>query len=446
MSRIVMPPRRPQFLRGILTLAVALAVMTGLAALSPAHAQNGAVLGAMESVFTLRSADLKDRFLGSGFAFETAGLVVTNAHVVGGAEAVRLLDATGRAFTGQVIGRDAARDVAAISVPGLGVRGLMPGPAPGIGAEVWAIGAPLDMGQTLTRGIISNTARQVEAAVPIRFVQHDAAVNPGSSGGPLVNGLGQVVGMNSRIADGSRHYIGISFAIGVADLSRIVKGLVEETLAPFPKLGLQLRPVSPEIAAALGREATGLLIDRVQPGEVADKAGLLAGDIVFAADGLPLARIGDLAFAIEAALEVGSLPLTLARDGQTIDIALPLATPDQSTLATRGMGGADVQRISSYRMEGLGLVVDDTARVTSVTENSPALFAGLIRGDVILAVNGTRLAAGDLRKLNITAPALIRLQRAGGVTLHVRLDPWDQGEGLRPMGGANVLDPAVVVF
>ncbi|MGO4908741.1 trypsin-like peptidase domain-containing protein [Pseudorhodobacter sp. W20_MBD10_FR17] len=439
--------RRPNFMRQIAHIVGALLVLTCIAAISPNKAAASQISAAFDSVVVLRSADTKDRFLGSGFVWQTGALVVTNAHVVGTADRVRIIDAAGAEHAGEVIGRDPLRDVAVISVTDLAAPALPLGPMPAAGDDVWALGAPLELGLTLTRGIISAQARQVDAAVPIRFVQHDAAVNPGSSGGPLLDAQGRLIGMNSRIADGSRFYVGISYAIAAQDLTRIVDGLVDETLIPFPKLGLQLRPVSREIAAALGIAASGLLVDRVQPGELAERAGLLAGDILLAAAGADLTQMGDLAFAIEAALPSQSMALTVQRQGKDITLTLSFQPVAASALAMRGIDGAGaLNRISSYRFEGLGLQFDDSAQVTTVTENSPALFAGIIRGDTVLAVNGHALTAADLRKLDITAPTLILLQRAGGATLHVILDPWDTGEGIRPVGGANILDPAIVVF
>jgi serine protease Do len=438
--------RRADFIRQIAQLLGALVLLTAMAATSPDKAAASPV-SAADSVVVLRSLDTKDRFLGSGFVWQTDALVVTNAHVVGSADSVRIVDAAGGEHAGEVIGRDPVRDVAVISVTGLAAPALPLGPAPAAGDDVWAVGAPLELGLTLTRGIISAQARQVEAAVPIRFLQHDAAVNPGSSGGPLLDAQGRLIGMNSRIADGSRFYVGISYAIAAQDLARIVSGLIDETLIPFPKLGLQLRPVNREIAAALGIEPTGLLVDRVQVGEQAEDAGLQAGDILVAAQGAQLARMGDLAFAIEAALPSQSMALTVLRHGKEIVLNLSFQPVAASALALRGIEGAGgLNRISSYRFEGLGLLLDDNALVTSVTENSPALFAGIIRGDRLLAVNGHALSGADLRKLEITASTLILLQRAGGATLHVILNPWDSGEGIRPVGGANVLDPSIVVF
>lgn len=438
--------RRVNFMRQIARVLGALVLLTGIAAISPNKAA-AAPMAAADSVVVLRSLDTKDRFLGSGFVWQTRALVVTNAHVVGKANSVRIIDAAGAEHAGEVIGRDPVRDVAVISVAGLNAPALPLGPLPAVGDDVWALGAPLELGLTLTRGIISAQPRQVDAAVPIRFVQHDAAVNPGSSGGPLLDADGRLIGMNSRIADGSRFYVGISYAIAAQDLARIVSGLVDETLIPFPKLGLQLRPISREIAAALAIEATGLLVDRVEPGTLAEQAGLQAGDILIAASGAELAKMGDFAFAIEAALPNESMALTVLRLGHEITKTLSFQPITTSALALRGIEGAGtLNRISSYRLEGLGLLLDDSAQVTTVTENSPALFAGIIRGDTVLAVNGHALPAADLRKLEITAPTLILLQRAGGTTLHVILDPWDSGEGIRPVGGANILDPAIVVF
>ena len=170
-------------------LILALAVLTTLAALSPTRA--GSVLDdAMARVLVVRSDDAGDRFLGSAFLWRTGDVAVTNAHVTGGAATVQLVDQAGDTQTARVIARDPVRDVAVLSVtPDL--TGLQPGPIPALGEPVWALGAPLGLDVTLTCGKVSARARQVKAAVPLRLLQHDAAVNPGSSGGPLIDATGR---------------------------------------------------------------------------------------------------------------------------------------------------------------------------------------------------------------------------------------------------------------
>ena len=435
-------PRPPVSQPVVLRVMLALAVLTMIAALSPARA--GSVLDdAMARVFVVRSDDAADRCLGSAFRWGAGAVAVTNAHVTGGADTVQLVDQAGHIQTARVIGRDSVRDVAVLAViPG--VTGLQPGPIPALGDPVWALGAPLALDFTLTRGIVAARARQVEAAVPLRLLQHDAAVNPGSSGGPLIDVLGRVVGMNSRIADGSRHYIGISFAIGAPDLDRLVQRLIDDTLLPMPGLGLHLRPVSREIASALGVAQGGILVDRVATGSIADRARLVAGDVIVAADRHPLNGPGDLAFAVDAALPVGRVSLTVRRAGVQVD-ALLTFDPAEPTVARPHVDPAPT-RVASYRLDQLGITVDDTARVTGVTGNSPGLFAGLATGDHILCLNGQPMDAAALRALHITAPTLLLVARHGGATLHLMLDPWDTSTRLRPVGGANVLDPDVVVF
>ncbi|NUB46285.1 trypsin-like peptidase domain-containing protein [Fertoebacter nigrum] len=434
-------------LRPIAELLLALCLLACLAVASVAQAAemgSDALERAMASVFTVHSAGNDDRFLGSAFLWGDGQVAVTNAHVVGAADAVRLRDTTGAEQVALVIARDPVRDVAVLAVAP-GGAGLQPGPAPALGADVWALGAPLELGFSVTRGVVSAVARQVEPQVPLRLIQHDAAVNPGSSGGPLLDGAGRLVGMNSRIADGSRHYIGISFGITGADLSRIVPGLVDESLLPVPQLGLRLRPVTRQIAAALGVTG-GLLVDEVLAQGLADQAGLLAGDVMLAADGAGLAGAGDLAFAIEAAMARGAVALTLWRAGAEMSLSLGLEDPATPVTLLRDLSGAVAQRVTSYRLESLGLRLSEGGVVADVTDNSPALWAGLAMGDRILALNGQVLDLAGLRAFDITAPVLLLVQRESGATVHLLVDPWAKTGPLRPLGNANVLDPAVVVF
>lgn len=417
----------------------ALVVLVLVALIGPAEA--GALDRAMDRVFTVRSADAEDRFLGSAFLWGDGSVAVTNAHVVGEAEEVRLVDRHGAEELALVIARDAVRDVAVLSVAPVRAGLELAAGVPGLGDEVFALGAPLGLEFTLTEGRISSTARQVDLTVPLRMLQHDAAVNPGSSGGPLVDAEGRLLGMNSRIADGSRMFVGIAYAIPAADLALIVPGLIEETLPPLPKLGLMARPVDRQVAAALAVPVGGLLVDGVEAGSVAAGSGLAAGDILLAVDGVALTEPGELAFALERA-GTGAV-LTLLRGGERLELALSLVAAEDGGLRLRELGQGAPVAVRAYRLAALGVVLDGAGVVTGVSENSPALFAGLAQGDRILAVNG---AAVDLASYEITGPVLILVAAPGGATRHIYLDPWGETGGLRPVGGANVLDPDVVVF
>jgi serine protease Do len=432
--------KRQRPLRFMGEALAALLVLLLVALISPASASP--LDQAMDKVFTVRSNDAEDRFLGSAFLWADGTVAVTNAHVVGKAEEVRLIDRHGLDLTALVIARDPIRDVAVLSVPE-GTQGLpLADNAPALGDEVFALGAPLGIEFTLTEGRISTLARQTDIAVPMLMLQHDAAVNPGSSGGPLVDTEGRLIGMNSRIADGSRMFVGIAYAIPAAQLSHIVTGLTLETLSPFPTLGLTARPVDRQIAETLGIDPRGLLIDAVAPGSLAETAGLQAGDILTATNGTPLTNPGDFAFAIEAASANGSATLTVLRAGQEQTLTLALTAAEPTGLRTREISRAPAT-VASYTFAALGVTLDPQGTVTNLTDNSPALLAGVGKGDRILAING---AQQDLATYTLTAPALLLLEAPGGGTRHIRLDPWHAPEGVRPVGGANVLDPDVVVF
>jgi serine protease Do len=437
-AKVAKRQRPLRFIEALAALMVlALVVLIGPASASPLDR-------AMDKVFTVRSADAEDRFLGSALLWVDGAVAVTNAHVVKDADSVRLIDRHGQDIPANVIARDPVRDVAVLSVP-KGRPGLPLAPDPlGLGDEVFALGAPLGVAFSLTEGHISNLARHVDIAAPIRMLQHDAALNPGSSGGPLVDREGRLVGMNTRIADGSRMFVGIAYAIPVGELTRIVPGLIDETLPPFPTLGLTARPVDNPLADTLDIDPQGLLIDAVTPGGLAAKAGLQPGDILVGAGGTKLAEPGDFAFAIDRAGTKGGTSLRILRDGREQVLRLSLVEDMPNVLRSRSVPHSLTPvTVTAYSFAGLGVTLGDTGAVTAVADASPALLAGLTEGDRIRAING---ASVDPQTYRLTAPVLLLLEAPGGATRHIRLDPWHAPEGVRPVGGANVLDPDVVVF
>jgi serine protease Do len=437
-------PRRLSLLPALaLRLALALGLMT-LVAAGPVRPDPAArVEAALGAVYVVHTAGSEARFLGSAFRWADGAVAVTAAHVVGEAAAVRLTDAAGRTREVAVLARDAVRDVALLALAGAEAGsdgpGLYPGPLPRPAEPVWALGAPLQADFSITAGSVSASARQVEAAVPLRLLQHDAAVNPGSSGGPLVDAEGRLVGMNIRIADGSRHFVGIGYAVAVTDLARIVEGLAAGSLPAVPPLGLHLRPVDRAVAAALGLPPGGALVDRVAPGSAGDRAGLRAGDVILAAGGAALAGPGDLAFAVDRAVAAGVLPLALWRGDEAATATLPLDPP------ATALRDAPVPLRPAPDLALLGVTLQGT-QIAALAEGSAAEAAGLATGDAILSVNGRAAAAGDLAALRLREPALLLLDRPGQGTRHLLLDPAEGAAGLRPLGGANVLDPAVTLF
>ena len=238
-----------------------------------AVAQSGLERG-YHATFRVFTADRGRVFLGSAFLWgvgvDVSRHVVTNAHVVKDRRSVMLQDSDGLYLSGDVIRVDARRDLALIRLDNLRAGALRPAEGKaGFGDPVMAFGAPLGLDIGLSRGHVSLPFVMLEPQTPVGFIRHDAAVNPGSSGGPLLDAQGHVLGMNSQIADGSRLFAGVAYAIPVDVISRFVAG----QLRAVPDLGMRVRPVTPLIAEALGVEARGVLVDQVMAQGVAARAG-----------------------------------------------------------------------------------------------------------------------------------------------------------------------------
>lgn len=407
-----------------------------------AQAASGLERG-LEATVVVYTDDGDENFLGSAVLWRDGRLAVTNAHVVKRNTRVLLRNRRGDIVVARVVAVDVKRDIAVLELPGA-VFG--PGLEPAVikatlGQEVYAIGAPLQTVSSVTRGIVSNVERQVLPAVPVRYIQHDAAINPGSSGGALVDENGRLLGINARIADGSRLFVGISYAIPAWLIERAIAG----ELLPVPELGLTMRAIDRRIAGALGLEAgAGLLIDNVAPASLADRAGVKAGDVLIRVAGVALTKPGDLAFVLDNR-GIGDLSLTVLRGG--VEIPLRLNFMIQSAMIISDGANRSVAIIRAYDLGRLGLqMAEDGVTVEVISPASPAFMAGMDAGDTILSVNGKPATGELLATLKVTQPILVLVRRPDGRTLHVTVDPWSNGLTKQPAGGANVLDPAVVIF
>ncbi len=429
-------------MRIILFVLCLLCPPVGTALALPAQISERTAARVLGATLMLRSADQRDRFLGSAFVFGSDERALTNAHVVGTAKKVIALTQSGARITARVVAIDPARDLALLELetphgPPLEPSEVQPAP----GQPVYAAGAPLEAGFSLTVGIISALARQIEPTQPVRYLQHSAAVNPGSSGGPLVDATGRVLGLNSRISDGSRFFVGIAYAVPVADLGAfLAAGSPTRRAAP----GVQLRPIDPRMRAALGFDGSGVLVEEVRRDSPAERAGLRAGDILVAMDGASIAAPGDMAFALATLND--EITMTVLRGDQ--DLRLTLSRRPQGSAMDK-MPPRDMAQLKTYGLADLGMDVAPDGTIIAVTAQGPGFFAGLSPGDRIAAINGadvSAMPAGWLARFRLDAPVLVRINLPDGASRHYVLDPWDDSATLRRASAANVLDSEVVSF
>ncbi|WP_228035519.1 HhoA/HhoB/HtrA family serine endopeptidase [Oculatella sp. LEGE 06141] len=275
-----------------------------------------------------------ERGVGSGFIVNADGRVITNAHVVDGADTVQVTLKDGRTFAGKVLGADPVTDVAVIKIDANDLPTVQITNSDNLQPGEWAIaiGNPLGLDNTVTAGIISATGRSSgQVGMPnerVNYIQTDAAINPGNSGGPLLNQQGEVIGMNTAIIQNAQ---GIGFAIPINTVDRIANQLAEHGKVEHAYLGIQMVTLSPQIRQDINNnpnsglsvnEDQGVLVAKVMPGSPAAKAGLRAGDVIHQVDGQAVTDGAELQQLVEAS-QVGSrLQLTLSRNGtsQTLSV------------------------------------------------------------------------------------------------------------------------------
>ncbi|MCK0208993.1 Do family serine endopeptidase [Starkeya koreensis] len=336
---------------------------------------------------------------GSGFFISNDGYVVTNNHVVDGASEVDVTTTDGKSYTAKVIGTDPRTDVALLKVEG---KGNFPWvklaeKAPRVGDWVVAVGNPFGLGGTVTAGIVSARGRDIGSGPYDDFIQIDAPINRGNSGGPTFGLDGDVIGMNTAIVSPSGGNVGIAFAIPSETVSEVVEALKSGGQVARGYVGVQIQPVSDEVAEAMDlKETDGALIAQVQPGTPGDKAGLKAGDIVTAIDGETIKDSREMSREIARKKPGVTVKLSVLRDGKsiTVPVTLEQLPTDVASLDKKGgdaeQGNHGVPRLglSLAPAKGVAGAGDQGVVITEVDPNGPGAERGLKAGDVILDVAG----------------------------------------------------------
>lgn len=365
--------------------------------------------------------------LGSGVIVNSDGYILTNHHVVDGAEKVQVELKDRRSFDAKIIGSDSASDLAVLKIDAKGLSVVPMGNSESVqvGDVVLALGNPLGVGQTVTMGIISAKGRATGLGDGSfeDFLQTDAPLNTGNSGGALVNTRGELVGINSQILSPSGGNIGIGFAIPVNMANAVMNALIKDGEVHRGRLGVTVQPITSDLARSLQlKEIAGALINDVTPHGAADKAGLQRGDVVIAINGHPVVDTNELRNKIAQLGPNAKVELTVVRNGQPEKItatleALPSKTAAAGTPAPRGgeeTVGLVVEPLTAQRARQMGLDEASGLLVTRVDPVGPAADAGIRTGDVIQQVDGRTVnSATELRKALTTGdrPALVLVRR-----------------------------------
>ena len=379
------------------------------------------------------------RGVGSGFILTPDGLIMTNAHVVDGADEVLVTLTDKREFKAKIIGADKRTDVAVVKIEASGLPAVKVGDVNRlkVGEWVMAIGSPFGLENTVTAGIVS--AKQRDTGDYLPFIQTDVAINPGNSGGPLINLRGEVVGINSQIYSRSGGFMGISFAIPMDEAVRVSDQLRTNGRVSRGRIGIQIDQVSKEVAESIGLgKPVGALVRGVESGSPADKAGVEAGDIVTRFDGKAIDKSSDLPRIVGATKPGTKTSMTVFRRGSSKELSVVVAeiepdrpvaraTPKEEKPKTSSAGqayGLSVADLTDAQRKELGQ--KGGVRVESATE--AAARAGLREGDVILAVGNNEVAS--LRDFDA---ALGKQDRSKPVSVLFRRGDWTQYAILRPV-------------
>lgn len=338
--------------------------------------------------------EFENKSLGSGFIVSADGYILTNAHVVDGADEVTVRLTDKREFKAKIIGADKRTDVALIRIEANGLPAVKLGdPAQlKVGEWVVAIGSPFGFDNSVTAGIVSAKGRSLPQENYVPFIQTDVAINPGNSGGPLFNMRGEVVGINSQIYSRSGGYMGVSFAIPIDVAMDIQNQLRSAGKVSRGRLGVVIQEVNRELAESLGlSKPMGAVVNAVEKGGPADKAGLEPGDVILKFDGKPINASADLPRLVAATKPGTRSTLQVWRKGTTRDIVVTVGEMvDEKTAANRQ---GRTPKPPEQQANRLGLVVSE---LNAEQKRDLKMSSGLLIEDVRGAGSRTDLRPGDI--------------------------------------------------
>lgn len=364
------------------------------------------------------------RGLGSGFILSADGFVMTNAHVVDGADEVLVTLTDKREFKAKVIGLDKRTDVAVVKIEASGLPQVKIGDSARlkVGEWVMAIGSPFGFDNSVTAGIVS--AKQRDTGDFLTFIQTDVAINPGNSGGPLLNMRGEVVGINSQIYSQSGGFMGISFAIPIDEAIRVSEQLRAGGRVQRGRIGVSIVDLSKDVAEAIGLgKPVGALVQRVEGGSPAEKAGIEGGDVITKVEGKAIQNAAELRRSIAAIKPGSKATVQVFRRGATKDLTLtvaeleadkpaksaePEAKPAPGAAAALGLSLAEISDAQRKELKLRGGVLVESAE-------GAAARAGLREGDIILSVDNVEVAS--IKQLQAQ---LAKLDKAKLINLLVR--------------------------
>jgi serine protease Do len=354
---------------------------------------------------------------GSGVIVSKDGYIITNNHVVDGADTIKVKLNDGREFTGKVVGRDPRSDIAVIKINATDLPFITIADSDNIevGDLCLAIGNPFGIGQTVTMGIISALGRN---GVPVgdmadkyhfeNFIQTDAAINPGNSGGALVDTEGRLIGINTAILSRTGGYEGIGFAVPVNTARNVMESLIAKGRVDRGYMGVSIQDINPALAEQFNLlpDEHGALISDVMPGSPAEKAGLKGGDVVLQFNGKPVPTSNRLQYEVAATAPGTAVPVKILRNGKEETIQLTVRelpgseqvakTDNQAGDSSDSLNGVTVSDLDSSSVQQMNLPKDlKGAVITDVDQDSAAYDAGLRPGSVIQEINHKPVGSAD---------------------------------------------------